>query len=122
MQSVENFDHLEQLFKEIWANNADILSRQYSGTGALKTDYTRTGKRTKYGVIDDGVKSLSRYFINNFSSGFTQDSVDLFLGEYQVVENEGLNIASPLDTDVSWRLFMVSVFLEFKKFRKCLQN
>jgi len=24
-----------------WADNADVLSRQYAGTGALKTDFTR---------------------------------------------------------------------------------
>lgn len=25
----------------VWADNADVVSRAYSGTGALKTDYTR---------------------------------------------------------------------------------
>ncbi len=33
-------------YKNAWADNADHLSFLYSGTGALKTDYTRTGKRT----------------------------------------------------------------------------
>ncbi|VDM05623.1 unnamed protein product, partial [Schistocephalus solidus] len=32
----------EQAFKNVWADNADILSVQYSGTKALKTDFTRT--------------------------------------------------------------------------------
>jgi hypothetical protein len=27
--------------KNLWADNADAISMQYSGTGALKTDYTR---------------------------------------------------------------------------------
>ena len=31
-------------FKELWADHADVLSLQYSGTPALKTDFTRTGK------------------------------------------------------------------------------
>jgi hypothetical protein len=33
-------------YKGLWADNADRMSVLYSGTGALKTDYTRTGKRT----------------------------------------------------------------------------
>jgi hypothetical protein len=33
-------------YQGIWADNADRMSLLYSGTGALKTDYTRTGKRT----------------------------------------------------------------------------
>ena len=31
--------------KELWALNGDMLSIQYTGTEALKGDYTRTGKR-----------------------------------------------------------------------------
>lgn len=30
----------------------------YTGTNALKTDFTRTGKRTIKGAIDDGVNSV----------------------------------------------------------------
>jgi hypothetical protein len=40
--------------------------RQYAGTGALKSGFTRTGKRTVAGLIDDGVKSMTRYYLNNF--------------------------------------------------------
>ncbi len=31
----------EHAFKGAWANNADMMSQLYSGTGALKTDFTR---------------------------------------------------------------------------------
>ena len=31
----------EFIFKNMWADNADACSFQYSGTGALKTDFTR---------------------------------------------------------------------------------
>ena len=31
----------ENLFKNVWADHADMISIQYSGTGALKTDFTR---------------------------------------------------------------------------------
>ena len=32
----------------MWANTGDFLSKQYAGTGALKADFTRIGKRTMY--------------------------------------------------------------------------
>jgi hypothetical protein len=53
----------------VWADHADALSMQYSGTGALKTDFTRTGQRTKAGAIQDGVNSVVRYVKNNFMDG-----------------------------------------------------
>ena len=41
------YPEFEKVFKNLWANNADAMSVLYSGTPALKTDFTRTGKRTK---------------------------------------------------------------------------
>ena len=40
----------------VWADNADVISLQYAGTGALKTDYTR--------LKSDGLKS---FLIDSFS-------------------------------------------------------
>ncbi|RLN93599.1 hypothetical protein BBJ28_00019577, partial [Nothophytophthora sp. Chile5] len=45
------FDEFERTFKRVWGNNADAISLFYAGTGALKTDFTRTGKRTKKGAL-----------------------------------------------------------------------
>ncbi len=56
----------------VWADNGDILSKQYAGTGALKSDFTRTGQRTTYGALRDGANSLYRYVINNFYDGSKQ--------------------------------------------------
>ena len=64
----------------VWADNADKMSLLYTGTGALKTDFTRTGKRTIMGALQDGERSVRRYFINNFADGLTQDSWDLVTG------------------------------------------
>jgi hypothetical protein len=72
----------EVLFRKIWADNADVVSRAYSGTGALKTDFTRTGKRTKAGALQDLRNSINRYANNNFTDGPKQDAFDLFLGSY----------------------------------------
>lgn len=72
----------ETVFRHAWADNADVVSRAYSGTGALKTDFTRTGVRTKAGAIADASNSLTRYFRNNFADGPRQDAFDLFLGAH----------------------------------------
>lgn len=95
--------HLDQLFNTVWADHADMISVQYSGTGALKTDFTRTGKRTHLGLLRDGMNSLTRYYKNNFSDGFRQDSIDLFLGKYVVQEGEGNTALCPLRRDRDWK-------------------
>ncbi|XP_070575933.1 phosphatidylinositol-3-phosphatase SAC1-like [Ptychodera flava] len=95
-QSVTDQTHFEYTFRNTWADNADYLAKQYTGTGALKTDYTRTGKRTKMGLIKDGYNSSIRYYKNNFSDGFRQDAIDLFLGNYTIDEGEAYMVPSPL--------------------------
>uniref|UniRef100_A0A8D1NE17 Phosphatidylinositol-3-phosphatase SAC1 n=1 Tax=Sus scrofa TaxID=9823 RepID=A0A8D1NE17_PIG len=92
-QKLEEQDEFEKIYKNAWADNANACAKQYAGTGALKTDFTRTGKRTQLGLIMDGWNSLIRYYKNNFSDGFRQDSIDLFLGNYSVDE---LDSHSPL--------------------------
>lgn len=94
-QTIEHQHSFESLYKNVWADHADLISIQYSGTGALKTDFTRTGKRTKAGMLQDGLNSLMRYYKNNFNDGFRQDSIDLFLGEGKVV--------SPIAPPPGWR-------------------
>jgi hypothetical protein len=42
------------------------MSILYTGTGAMKTDFTRTGKRTSKGALQDGKIALMRYVIGNF--------------------------------------------------------
>lgn len=72
----------EILFRKLWADNADVVSKSYSGTGALKTDFTRTGTRTKAGALQDLNNSITRYAKNNFTDGPKQDAFDLFMGAY----------------------------------------
>lgn len=70
----------EDRFKHIWGDNADAISKQYSGTGALKTDFTRTGKRSTSGVIGDGVKSVMRMYYKNFVDEGRQEVIDALCG------------------------------------------
>uniref|UniRef100_A0A8C8GIY5 SAC domain-containing protein n=1 Tax=Oncorhynchus tshawytscha TaxID=74940 RepID=A0A8C8GIY5_ONCTS len=91
-----------------WADNANACAKQYAGTGALKTDFTRTGKRTQMGLVMDGVNSAIRYYKNNFSDGFRQDSIDLFLGNYAVDETDG---PTPLRIQKDWKFLTLPIIM-----------
>ncbi|KAI5478928.1 inositol/phosphatidylinositol phosphatase [Pseudohyphozyma bogoriensis] len=81
-ESIEEHPAFLSLFRNVWADNADVVSKAYSGTGALKTDYTRTGKRSTEGSLQDGVNSVIRYIKNNFLDGPRQDAYDLVSGAW----------------------------------------
>ena len=69
-------DNWDADFRNQWTDNADAISCQYAGTPALKTDYTRTGKRTFQGMIDDGKNAVVRYYVNTCTDGTRQDAYD----------------------------------------------
>jgi len=81
-ETAQDDQTFEYLFRNVWADNADVVSKTYSGTGALKTDFTRTGNRTRAGMLQDLNNSCTRYVCNNFADGPRQDAFDLFLGNY----------------------------------------
>ncbi|XP_077052553.1 phosphatidylinositol-3-phosphatase SAC1-A [Siphateles boraxobius] len=107
-QRIEEQADFEKIYKNAWADNANACAKQYAGTGALKTDFTRTGKRTHWGLVMDGWNSMIRYYKNNFSDGFRQDSIDLFLGNYTVDETDGL---MPLHAQKDWKFLLLPVIM-----------
>ncbi|XP_043921459.1 phosphatidylinositol-3-phosphatase SAC1 [Protopterus annectens] len=107
-QKIEEQEKFEKIYKNSWADNADACAKQYAGTGALKTDYTRTGKRTWWGLLMDGWNSLIRYYRNNFSDGFRQDSIDLFLGNYAVEEGDS---TSSLHVQKDWKFLALPIIM-----------
>uniref|UniRef100_A0A9J7Z5T1 SAC1 like phosphatidylinositide phosphatase a n=1 Tax=Cyprinus carpio carpio TaxID=630221 RepID=A0A9J7Z5T1_CYPCA len=107
-QKIEEQADFEKIYKNAWADNANACAKQYAGTGALKTDFTRTGKRTHWGLVMDGWNSMIRYYKNNFSDGFRQDSIDLFLGNYTVDETESL---TPLHVQKDYKFLLLPVIM-----------
>ncbi|GAA5898898.1 uncharacterized protein JCM6883_003464 [Sporobolomyces salmoneus] len=99
-ESVDEHAQFLDLFRNIWADNADTVSKAYSGTGALKTDYTRTGKRSKEGALQDGIDSLMRYIKNNFLDGPRQDAYDLVTGTWEPRRSNDVSIGSGVGEDV----------------------
>lgn len=82
-------------FRNIWTDNADEISLQYSGTAALKTDFTRTGKRSVNGALADGKNAIVRYYVNTCQDGTRQDAYDAVT---QAVPCKGYKASSPLLT------------------------
>ncbi|KAI9255295.1 SacI homology domain-containing protein [Sporodiniella umbellata] len=113
LEVIENDDQFLHVFKNMWADNADALSISYSGTKALKTDFTRTGTRNYGGVFNDLCNSIVRYFKNNYRDGSRQDGIDLVLGFYRVKldapprKNGGFIIYTPVYFVLAFLTFLV---------------
>lgn len=114
---VDDFEALSKEFREMWADHADAISAAYAGSGALKSDFTRTNKRTRQGALEDGVKSVTRYLKNTFFDGPKQDAFDLVTGAwvprkspaanmFLVADHRPLLIRS-MPATASFSLFMV---------------
>ncbi|XP_063228378.1 phosphatidylinositide phosphatase SAC2 [Bacillus rossius redtenbacheri] len=72
--------NIRNTFQLLWANNGDIISKQYAGTNALKGDYTRTGERKFTGLMKDGMNSANRYYLSRFKDAYRQATIDMMLG------------------------------------------
>lgn len=97
---IDKHPQLDFLLRNMWADNADFISYQYAGAGALKTDFTRTGKRTPYGYLQDGINAIQRYMFNNFYDGQKQDALNLFLGHYKIKAAESYVSPFPRQRDL----------------------
>lgn len=71
---------LDQAFNDIWANNANAISHCYSNTDALKVDFTRTGKRSFLGMINDATNSVYRMVQGAVTDFFRQTVLDFTYG------------------------------------------
>ncbi|KAG9314554.1 putative phosphoinositide phosphatase [Chiua virens] len=116
-EELDDFHSLSRDFRELWADHADLISKAYAGSGALKTDFTRTNKRTKMGLLEDGYKSVMRYVRNNHFDGSRQDGFDLVTGAWTPQKNPITAVSLLADTRplvirsvpyvVSFSLFMI---------------
>ncbi|KAG5648227.1 hypothetical protein DXG03_006184 [Asterophora parasitica] len=114
---VDDFEGFSKDFRELWADHADAIATAYGGSGALKSDFTRTNKRTRKGALEDGLKSVLRYLKNNYFDGARQDAFDLVTGNWIPRKNPAAALflvtdARPLITRsvpvaASFSLFMI---------------
>ncbi|MBW0504532.1 hypothetical protein O181_044247 [Austropuccinia psidii MF-1] len=106
---LDSYPQVMFLFRNLWADNADGVSKAYSGTGALKTDFTRFGKRSKQGAFNDGVNSAIRYFKNNFLDGPRQDSYDLVTGAWRASLSKGKLSEGSYDNPIHQLIFLILI-------------
>ncbi|KAB5589340.1 Recessive suppressor of secretory defect protein [Ceratobasidium theobromae] len=95
-EGIDGTDFLP-IFRNVWADHADYVSNAYSGSGALKADFTRTGVRTKEGALRDGMNSVTRYLKNNYFDGPRQDAFDLMTGAWAARRAPSMSTALLVD-------------------------
>ncbi len=72
---------LMQTFKNLWADNGDMISIQYAGTESCITTVTKKGKHGIMGLFHHGYVSLTRIYQGNFEDAFKQKCIDIFLNK-----------------------------------------
>lgn len=68
------------LFNNMWADNADLISRIYSGTISISSNITRFGKQNLKDKISNGLISMKRFIKNNISDDYKEHCIRLLLG------------------------------------------
>lgn len=86
----------------LWADNGDAISQIYTGTNALKSSFSRSGKMNIAGALSDVTKSVSRMYQNTFVDSKKQSVMDLLLG-YDA-RNEPVHIYDPIGEFVNEKL------------------
>ncbi|KAK0245926.1 SacI homology domain-containing protein [Armillaria nabsnona] len=114
--SIDEYPALSADFREMWADHADAIAKAYGGSGALKSDFTRTAQRTKKGLLEDGVKGVVRYLKNNYFDGARQDAFDLVTGTWVPRKNPSSSLflvtdSRPLITRSMPAIASFSVFM-----------
>ena len=69
----------KESFKDLWAENGDEISIQYSGTASTITTVTKTGGHNLMGLIQHGLATVSRIYQGSFEDYFKQECIDTFL-------------------------------------------
>jgi hypothetical protein len=87
--------------RRAWSEQADALSMAYTSASALKTDFTRTGKRSLAGVIGDSLTSVRRLMNRAFTDDEKQEMLDTYLAQYSLVSAHGLR--NRFATLTSWK-------------------
>ncbi|KAL6785044.1 TEF21 [Auxenochlorella protothecoides x Auxenochlorella symbiontica] len=108
------YPEAERRFRVAWADHGDEVSRQYAGTGAMKSAFTRTGKRDVWGLLDDGAKSLTRYYLNNFQDGAKQDAIDLVTGAFVVKTGREVQFRSQPSPALPLLAVLVAIVVAFQ--------
>lgn len=92
-KTIESSGHMNlgKVFKNIWADNGDALSMQYTGTGSTISSVTREGRQGFKGMISHGIKTIGRFYNANVEDASRQKCIDSLLrkrGDIKLLGNE----------------------------------
>lgn len=68
-----------EVMKCMWADNGDVISKQYAGTSSTITSVTKTGKQGFFGKLDQMAKGVQRFIVNNMDDGLKHECIKIFL-------------------------------------------
>ncbi|XP_072341585.1 phosphatidylinositide phosphatase SAC2-like [Scyliorhinus torazame] len=81
---------VQKIFQIVWANNGDTISKQYAGTNAMKSDFTRYGQHKFSSVMKDSYRSAHRYYLHHFRHTYRQAVIDLMHGVKMTMDMQTL--------------------------------
>ncbi|KAF3987302.1 hypothetical protein FT663_04507 [Candidozyma haemuli var. vulneris] len=87
----------------LWADNGDAISQIYTGTNALKSSFSRSGKMNFAGALSDVTKSVSRMYQNTFVDSKKQSVMDTLLGK-DAKNGKAVKIFDPIYESVHEKL------------------
>lgn len=87
LETIKEKENIVNCFKEMWKENGNMISIQYSGTNALKSGYKDSGLSKFKSLLKDFSYSITRYWKANFTDYLKQEGADLFLGECVLKRN-----------------------------------
>ena len=89
-------------FKDIWAENGDLISIQYAGTASTITTVTKTGGHDLKGIIKHGIATVTRFYQGNFEDKFKQECIDIFL-QKDIPKNKIINYTKSINFELMLR-------------------
>jgi hypothetical protein len=79
---VSNDAYIFDVLKHMWADNGDVISKQYTGTSSTITKVTKTGKQGFFGKIDQLARGVERFIVNTRDDGLKHECIKLFLNQH----------------------------------------
>lgn len=76
----EELNEFKRMMGQFWVHTADAISKQYTGSPALKTDIALIGHRTKKGMMKDFKATVGRHLSANYYDQYRQETMALVYG------------------------------------------
>ena len=82
--------YIFDLIKKMWAENGDILSQQYTGTGSTITSVTKSGKQGIMGKVEQMKIGVARFWNNTLEDDFKHECIKMIINQHPKQYNYGI--------------------------------